>query len=270
MKFSPPPLLGSAPFGLGIGSSIAVPTRHFLERILGSGVTLPRASCRVRAINPRILPVPAMEAPSRETPSRLPRKEVLNSHPVNDITVMLRAVQDSDPQGAEKLLPLVYEELRRVASNRMAHQPPGHTHQPTALVHEAFLRLVNNPESTWHDRRHFFAAASEAMRHILVDRARRKAAVRHGGDQVRLNLDDIMLTGDAVDEHVIVVNEAIERLAAQDAQAAELVKLRFFGGFTFAQAAELLEISERTAKRVWTYARAWLYDEIQRSLNVGS
>jgi len=149
----------------------------------------------------------------------------------------------------------------------MSGQPAGHTLQPTALVHEAFLKLVNNPDSTWENRRHFFAAASEAMRHILVDRARRKAAVRHGGDQVRLNLDDIMLVGEAADEHVIVVNEALERLAAQDAAAAELVKLRFFGGFTFAQAAELLEISERTAKRQWSYARAWLYDEIQRSLN---
>ena len=184
---------------------------------------------------------------------------------MNDITVMLRAVQDRDPQVAEQLLPLVYEELRRVAAHRMARQPAGHTLQPTALVHEAFLRLVGNPSQTWEDRRHFFAAASEAMRHILVDRARRKAAVRHGGDQIRLNLDDVLVAGEAADEHVLAVNDALERLARHDPAAAELVKLRFFAGFTFAQAAELLEVSERTAKRTWAYARAWLFDEIQRA-----
>ncbi len=183
---------------------------------------------------------------------------------------MLRAVQDCDPQGAENLLPLVYEELRRVAAHRMAHQPAGNTLQATALVHEAFLKLVGNPDQTWEDRRHFFAAASEAMRHILVDRARRKAAVKHGGSQVRLNLDDVLVASETDDEHVIVVNDALDRLAAQDPVAAELVKLRFFGGFTFAQAAELLEISERTAKRLWAYARAWLFDEIQRATNHGS
>src|SRR4051812_10656628 len=179
---------------------------------------------------------------------------------------MLRAVQDSDSHRAERLLPLVYEELRRVAANRMAQQPAGHTLQATALVHEAFLRLIGNAEQTWANRRHFFASASEAMRHILVDRARRKAAVRHGGDQVRLNLDDVLVAGEAADEHVIIVNEALERLAATDPLAAELVKLRFFAGFTFTQAAELLEISERTAKRMWAYARAWLFEEIQRAI----
>jgi RNA polymerase sigma factor (TIGR02999 family) len=184
---------------------------------------------------------------------------------VKDITVMLRAVQDRDPQGAENLLPLVYEELRRVAAHRMASQPAGHTLQATALVHEAFLRLIGNAEHTWENRRHFFASASEAMRHILVDRARRKAAVRHGGNHVRLNFDDVVIAGEAADEHVIVVNDALDRLGAQDPTAAELVKLRFFAGFTFSQAAELLDISERTAKRVWAYARAWLFEEIQRA-----
>lgn len=184
---------------------------------------------------------------------------------VNDITVMLRAVEDRDPQGAEKLLPLVYEELRRAATHRMARQPAGHTLQATALVHEAFLRLVGNADHTWENRRHFFAAASEAMRHILVDRARRKAAVRHGGGQVRLQLDEVLIAAEAAGEQVLVMNEALERLAAHDAAAAELVKLRFFAGFTLAQAAELLGVSERTAKRLWSYARAWLFDEIQRT-----
>ena len=180
---------------------------------------------------------------------------------------MLHAVEESDPQSAEKLLPLVYEELRRIATHRMGQQPAGHTLQATALVHEAFLRLIGNAENTWADRRHFFAAASEAMRHILVDRARRKAAVRHGSNQVPLQLEDVVLAAQAVDEHVIAVNDALEQLAKQDPTAAELVKLRFFGGFTLVEAAELLGISERTAKRIWSYARAWLFDEIQRTTN---
>ena len=199
----------------------------------------------------------------------MPTEKALTSSPVNDITVMLHAVEECDPQGAEKLLPLVYEELRRVAQRRMALQPAGHTLQATALVHEAFLRMIGNPQNTWENRRHFFAAAAETMRHILVDRARRKAAVRHGGDQVRLQLDDVLVASEAAGEQVIAVNEALERLAGQDPVAAELVKLRFFGGFTFLQAAELLDISERTAKRMWSYARAWLFDEIQRATNPG-
>jgi RNA polymerase sigma factor (TIGR02999 family) len=147
----------------------------------------------------------------------------------------------------------------------MAMQPPGHTLQPTALVHEAFLRMLGNPENTWENRRHFFASASEAMRHILVDRARKKNAVRHGGDHMRINLDDVSVASAAPEENVLLVNDALSRLAAHDPAAAELVKLRFFGGFTFAQAAELLEVSERTAKRMWAYARAWLFDEIKRT-----
>jgi RNA polymerase sigma factor (TIGR02999 family) len=192
---------------------------------------------------------------------------MLPSTPVNDITVMLRAVEDCDPQGADKLLPLVYEELRRVAAHRMAGQPAGHTLQATALVHEAFLKLIGNAGHTWENRRHFFAAASETMRHILVDRARRKSAVKHGGSQVRVLLDEVLVASGTANEQVLAVNDALERLAAHDPVAAELVKLRFFGGFTFAQAAELLEISERTAKRLWAYARAWLFDEIQRTAN---
>ena len=136
-------------------------------------------------------------------------------------------------------------------------------------MHEAFLRLTGNPQNTWENRRHFFAAASEVMRHILVDRARSKATMRHGGDQVRLQFDDVLVASEAAGEQVIAVNEALERLAAHDPVAGELVKLRFFGGFTFLQAAELLDISERTAKRIWSYARAWLFDEIQRATKPG-
>lgn len=170
-----------------------------------------------------------------------------------------------EPQAAEKLLPLVYDELRRLAAHRMAAQSPDHTLQATALVHEAYLRLLGNGEHTWQNRRHFFAAAAEAMRHILVDRARRKAAVRHGGGLARLNLDDVFVASDASDDTVMLVNSALEKLALHDATAAELVKLRFFAGLTLAQAGELLGFSERTAKRTWAYARAWLYQEIQHS-----
>jgi RNA polymerase sigma factor (TIGR02999 family) len=180
---------------------------------------------------------------------------------------LFHAVEECDPQTADKLLPMVYDELRRLASHRMSMQPAGHTLQPTALVHEAFLRLTGNADHTWADRRHFFAAASEAMRHILVDRARRKAAVRHGGNQVPLQLDDVVIAGATDDEQVLAVNDALHQLAVNDVKAAELVKLRFFAGFTLIEAADLLGISERTAKRIWSYARAWLFNEIQRTRN---
>jgi RNA polymerase sigma factor (TIGR02999 family) len=147
----------------------------------------------------------------------------------------------------------------------MAAQPAGHTLQATALVHEAYLRLMGTPEQSWRNRRHFFAAASEAMRHILVDRARRKAAIRHGANQTPIALEDVQLAAASDDGVVLAVHEALEQLARHDPLAAELVRLRFFAGFTFAQAAELLEISERTAKRLWSYARAWLFTEIERS-----
>jgi RNA polymerase sigma factor (TIGR02999 family) len=184
---------------------------------------------------------------------------------MSDLTPALRAVQEHDPESAGRLLPLMYEELRRAAAQKLAKQPAGQTLQPTALVHEAFLKLVRDPDRTWQDRRHFFAAASEAMRHILVDRARRKAAVRHGGEFARVDLDDVRLAAEATEESVLRLNDALERLARHDPEAAELVRLRFFGGFTFAQAAEVMEISERTAKRTWAYARAWLFEEINRA-----
>ena len=170
-----------------------------------------------------------------------------------------------EPQAAEKFLPLVYDELRRLAAHRMAAQPSDHTLQATALVHEAYLRLLGHGDHTWQNRRHFFAAAAEAMRHILVDRARRKAAVRHGGGQARLNLDDVLVASAVSDEAIMQVNDALEKLALHDATTAELVKLRFFAGLTLAQAGELLGFSERTAKRTWAYARAWLYQELQHT-----
>jgi RNA polymerase sigma factor (TIGR02999 family) len=195
----------------------------------------------------------------------LGRGEISGFSIVNELTPILHVLQQHEAVKAESILPTVYEELRRLAGHRMASQPAGHTLQATALVHEAFLRLVGNAERTWADRRHFFASAAEAMRHILVDRARRKAAQRHGSNDVALSLDDVQPSAPETCDEVIAVHDALDRLAIDDPRAAELVKLHFFGGFTFIEAAELLEISERTAKRLWSYARAWLFDEMQRA-----
>ncbi len=193
------------------------------------------------------------------------RRGVLPSFLVGVSEIPRTAESLDNPQAAEKFLPLVYDELRRLAAHRMAAQPSDHTLQATALVHEAYLRLLGHGDHTWQNRRHFFAAAAEAMRHILVDRARRKAAVRHGGGQARLNFDDVLVASAVSDDAIMQVNDALEKLASHDTTAAELVKLRFFAGLTLAQAGELLGFSERTAKRTWAYARAWLYQELQHT-----
>jgi len=167
------------------------------------------------------------------------------------------------PQNAAEWLPLVYDELRRLAAHKMAGENPGQTLQATALVHEAWLRLGGDVQPDWNDQTHFFAAAAEAMRRILIDRARRRKAVRHGGEAILLNLDSIDVAATADDDQILALHEALDRLAAHDAQKAELVKLRFFGGLTLAQAAKVLGYSVPTAKRHWAYARAWLYREMK-------
>jgi RNA polymerase sigma factor (TIGR02999 family) len=182
---------------------------------------------------------------------------------MSEVTVILEAIQKGDPKAAEDLLPLVYEELRKLAASKLAQQPPHQTLQPTALVHEVYIRLLGDGGRSWEDRRHFFAVAAEAMRHLLVDRARRKAARRHGGGWQRVDLDSVVVASKTTDDNILLINEALQKLTAHDATTAELVKLRFFGGLTFPQAAEVLGMSERTAKRSWTYARAWLFKEIQ-------
>jgi len=182
---------------------------------------------------------------------------------MSDVTVILDAIQTGDPRAAEELLPLVYAELRKLAAFKLAQQPPDQTLQPTALVHEAYLKLLGDGNHSWENRRHFFAAAAEAMRHLLVDRARRKAAARHGGGLHRVDLDNVVVATTTTDENILLISEALEKLTAHDATTAELVKLRFFGGLTFPEAAEVLGLSERTAKRSWAYARAWLFKEIQ-------
>ena len=183
---------------------------------------------------------------------------------VSDVTRILEAVEKGDSQAADQLLPLVYGELRKLAAHKMSQEAPGHTLQPTALVHEAWLRLVGNENPKFDGRGHFFAAAAEAMRRILIDRARRKRAARHGGNQQRVDILEADLVSAAGDDELLAVHDALDKLAAQDPAKAELVKLRYFVGMTIAEAAEVLGISEPTAKRYWTYARAWLYQEIQK------
>jgi RNA polymerase sigma factor (TIGR02999 family) len=181
---------------------------------------------------------------------------------VSEVTVLLEAARQGDARAAEQLLPLVYQELRRLAAAKMALEAPGQTLQATALVHEAWLRLTGDESRRWNDRTHFFAAAAEAMRRILVENARRKRAQRHGGGQQRVELDELTLAAPNVDQ-LLAVDEALEKFAAQDKQKAELVKLRYFVGLTIEEAAEVLGISGTTAKRYWTYSRAWLFEEIR-------
>jgi RNA polymerase sigma factor (TIGR02999 family) len=178
---------------------------------------------------------------------------------MNEVTRILSAIEQGDPSSAEQLLPLVYDELRRLAAGKMAQENPGHTLGATALVHEAYLRLVDVDRARhWKSRGHFFAAAAEAMRHILVDRARRKQAEKRGGNRERVEFDEANLAAAEDAEEVLAVDEALAGLAAADAQAAELIKLRYFAGLSIPEAAEALNLSPRSADRLWAYARAWL------------
>ena len=181
---------------------------------------------------------------------------------MSDVTRIIEAIQEGDPKAADELLPLVYEELRRLAASRMANEAAGNTLQPTALVHEAWLRLVGDHNPKFAGRAHFFAAAAEAMRRILIDRARSKRALRHGGGQIRVDFQQIDLAAPGAEDHLLAVSDALDKLAAQDPVEAELVKLRYFAGLTVEEAAGLLDISPRTARNYWAHARTWLYHEI--------
>jgi RNA polymerase sigma factor (TIGR02999 family) len=182
---------------------------------------------------------------------------------MSDVTRILNDIERGDATAAQDLLPLVYEELRKLAAAKMANEAPGQTLQPTALVHEAWLRLTGDEDKQWDGRAHFFGAAAEAMRRILVDNARRKKALRHGGGQRRLDIQDVEIAGALEDDQLLALNDALDRLAARDQPKAELVKLRYFSGMTIEEAARVLGVSEPTAKRWWAYARAWLFSEIQ-------
>ena len=182
---------------------------------------------------------------------------------MNEATHILDAIEQGDARAAEELLPLVYDELRRLAAARMAQERPGQTLQPTSLVHEAWLRLAGGGNRRWESRAHFFAAAAEAMRRILIESARRKLAQRRGGGQHRVDIQEIQIAAPlSKDDELLELHEALEHFAAQDPRKAELVKLRYFVGLTIEEAAEVLGISAPTAKRWWSYARAWLYREI--------
>ena len=183
---------------------------------------------------------------------------------MNDVTQILSRIETGDPTAAEQLLPLVYDELRKLAAHRLTQEKPGQTLQATALVHEAYLRLVDGDGAQrWNSRGHFFAAAAETMRRILVENARRKGRMKHGGDAQRVELHDSDLATTLPDERLLAIDEALDQLVEEDPQAAELVKLRFFAGFSITEAAEILGMSRSNAYAQWAYARAWLQSKVE-------
>jgi RNA polymerase sigma factor (TIGR02999 family) len=184
---------------------------------------------------------------------------------MSEVTRILNAIQKGEPKASQELLPLVYDELRRLAAWHMAREAPGQTLQPTALVHEAWLRLVSDSEALWDSRQHFFCAAAEAMRRILVENVRRKRALKRGGNLERVDVAELDLPMPLPDEELLALNESLDRLAELEPRAAEVVKLCFFVGLTQKQAAEHLGVSVATTERLWSFARAWLFQEIEKS-----
>jgi RNA polymerase sigma factor (TIGR02999 family) len=183
---------------------------------------------------------------------------------MSEVTRILSAIEQGDPKAASQLLPLVYDELRRLAAQKLAQERPGQTLEATALVHEAYLRLVDTEKAQcWNSRGHFFAAAAEAMRRLLVENARRKRSAKHGGRRARLDLDEALIVGDEPRHDLLDLDELLDQLAGADPRAAELVKLRFFAGLTGDQAAAALGIAPRSADLLWAYARAWLFEKLQ-------
>lgn len=182
---------------------------------------------------------------------------------MSDITLVLDAINRGESQASERLLPLVYDELRSLATARMLQESAGHTLQPTALVHEAWLRLVGEANHNWKSRAYFFAAAAEAMRRILVEHARRKARLKYGGGQQRLNIEDLELAAAPTDDKILLVDEALEHLERSNPERARVVVLKFFGGMTNNEVADTLNISERSVDRHWVCAKAWLFQKLQ-------
>ena len=185
---------------------------------------------------------------------------------MSEVTRILNAIEQGDARAADELLPLIYEELRRLAGLKMSQEQPGQTLQATALVHEAYIRLVGTENQNWSSRGHFFAAAAEAMRRILIENARRKQRRKRGGGQHRIDLDDVDITIEDPSTNIIALDEALTKLAEEDSIKADLVKLRYFVGLTIEQAAKILEISKATAERYWSYARAFLFHEINKGV----
>jgi RNA polymerase sigma factor (TIGR02999 family) len=185
---------------------------------------------------------------------------------MSDVTHILVEASRGNPQATDELLPLVYEELRRIAAARMAQEAAGQTLQPTALVHEAWLRMVGEGARTWQNRAHFFGAASEAMRRILIDNARRKSRLKRGGDQQRIDLEEVDLAAASPDDKILLIDEALERLKAEDEEKGRIVVMKFFGGLTNQEVAQNLGVTERTVERQWAYAKAWMFRQIQAEL----
>jgi RNA polymerase sigma factor (TIGR02999 family) len=188
---------------------------------------------------------------------------------VSEVTLILERVQQGDSKAADELLPLVYEELRKLAAVKMAQEASSQTLQATALVHEAWLRLVGGSEQHWNSRGHFFGAAAEAMRRILVERARKKARVRHGGGLEKVDWEHVTIATEDGDDTVLAIHEALEKLAADSPQKAEIVKLRYFTGLEHEEIAQVLGVSEPTVRRHWAYARSWLYAELKQKFHNG-
>jgi RNA polymerase sigma factor (TIGR02999 family) len=182
---------------------------------------------------------------------------------VPEFTRLLNAIDQGEPHAAEQLLPLVYDELRKLAAFKLSLLPPGQSLQATALVHDVYLKLVGGEKEVWQNGRHFFAAAAEAMRHILIDRARRRLRVRHGGNAEKVELDGLEIAEPAKDETLLQLSDALYELQARSPEQAEIVKLRFFAGFSESEIAALLNLSERSVQRHWSYAKAWLFDRIE-------
>jgi len=185
---------------------------------------------------------------------------------MSEITLVLEAISTGDVRAAEELLPLVYDELRRLAAVRLAKEAAGHTLQPTALVHEVWLRLAGNSQQAWQNRAHFFGAAAEAMRRILIERARRKSRLKRGSGQTMLNIADLDVAAALPDDMILLVDEALEQFKLEDPEKARVVILKFFGGLTDREVAEIIGMTERTVRRQWTYAKAWLYENISGKL----
>jgi RNA polymerase sigma factor (TIGR02999 family) len=182
---------------------------------------------------------------------------------MSEITLVLQALGRGEVRSSEELLPLVYDELRQLATARMAHESAGQTLQPTALVHEAWLRLITEGERSWQNRAHFFRAAAQAMRRILVDRARHKSSIKCGGGQERLNIEDLNLAAATPDDKILLIDDAVARLETEDPDSARVITLKFFGGLTNQEVAKTLGVTERTVEREWAYAKACLYQLIQ-------
>lgn len=185
---------------------------------------------------------------------------------MSELTRILESIQQGHPQASDELWPLVYEELRKLAAHKMANEVSGQTLQATALVHEAWLRLAGSAHQQWQNRGHFFAAAAEAMRRILIERARAKGRQRRGGGRERVSLDDVTLATSDADETVLAIHEALDRLAGQDEMKAQIVKLRYFAGLSHQEIADALGLSEPTVRRHWAFARSWLYAELKAQL----